>query len=179
MRVLPTGVARGIKRSAREALPHRLAKARRAAKLSASALSINAGLARGTVGLMETAVQVPRVGSIVRLAKVLGTSPGWLAFGDRNAAGVPDTSGLAERAQSARAALGITLHELGKLSGSSYGQAQSLETGADPTIEMIERFAVALQVRESWLAFGIGDRELPRRGSKPAAAQPTLSPHTR
>ena len=163
MGVLPTAVVRGLKRSAREAFPERLRKARRAAKLSALALAEKAGLGRGSVGMLEDAHRLPRVGTVARLSRVLGSSAGWLAFGDRRAAGEPDPEGLAARVRSAREALGITLHELGKLAASSYSQAQAMESGSDPSIEIIERYAAALGVAESWLAFGLGDCELPRR----------------
>lgn len=171
MRVIPTTVVQGRKRPAREAFPERLGKARRAAGFSAVALSKAAGLGRGSVGLMESGHRLPRVGTVARLAVVLQVSPALLAFGDRRElAGELNTDDLAARVKSARDACGITLYEMGRLAGSSYAQAQALERGIDPTIEMVERFSVALDVSPSWFGFGLGDRELPRRGSRPVAA---------
>lgn len=163
MRMLPTAVVRGRKRPAKEAFPERLRKARKAAKLTASVLSTAAGMGRGSVALMEAGKRTPRVGTVLRLAEVLGASPAALAFGDRRElGGEPDPDGLSERVQSARELRALTFHTLGMLAGSSYGQAQALESDADPSISTVERFAEALAVEASWLAFGLGDRDLKR-----------------
>jgi transcriptional regulator with XRE-family HTH domain len=106
----------------------------------------------------------------------MGLSPAWLAFGDRRATGEPDPERLAERARSARELRALTFHAVGLLAGSSYGQAQALEADADPSISIVERFAEALAVSASWLAFGLGDRDLPRRGAKPAASPVDAEP---
>lgn len=171
-----TIVVRGRKRPAREALPGRLRKARRAAGLSALALSTKAGLGRGSVAMIEDGHRLPRVGTVAQLARALGTSAGWLAFGDRRElAGAPDPGGLSARVVEARAAIGLTLHELGQRAGTYYGQARALERGTEPTLEMVERFAAALGVTESWLAFGLGSKEPPKRGTRPSATAAAAS----
>lgn len=171
MRVLPTVVSRGIKRTAREAFPARLMKARKAMGISASALSDAACIGQASVALMERGKRLPRIRTVARLAQILGCSPGGLAFGDQAAVGESDAAGLARRVQLAREERGLTYHQLGQLAGTTYAQARALESGTEPDIEMAERFAAALRVRASWLAYGLGDRELPRRGARrPTAA---------
>ena len=169
-------VSRGIKRPLEVAFPVRLKKARLRAWVSALALSTSANLGSTSVGLLEAGKRLPRLRTIAQLASALNVPGGWLAFGDPKAPlGTSDTDGLGKRLRELREAQGLTLHTLGRLTGTSYAQAKSLEKGSDPTIEIVELYAAVLKVRSTWLAFGLGDRALPRRG-RPALEKAAESP---
>ena len=74
---------------------------------------------------------------------------------------------LGERLFEARDRAGLTLRELGQMSGISWSSISAIERGKhSATAETIERLAVALGVRPCWLAFG--ERcERNRRRSQP------------
>ena len=171
--MLPTIVAQGIKRPLREVFPGRLRKARRALGISASALSDAACLGRGSVFLMEGGKRLPRISTVVRLAAVLQVPPALLAFGDRRAlAGTPDAGGLPARLVEARAALGMPQRDIERRTGIATSTVRALEEGGEPTLDTVEALAEVLAVSPAWLAFGMGDRELLRRGARRAAAAP-------
>lgn len=62
-------------------LPGRVTQAREAAGLSMRALGLAAGLTGPAIEKIEKGKSVPRLDNVEALAKVLGVSPGWLAFG--------------------------------------------------------------------------------------------------
>lgn len=62
-------------------LPGRVTQAREAAGLSMRALGLAAGLTGPAIEKIEKGRSVPRLDNVEALAKVLGVSPGWLAFG--------------------------------------------------------------------------------------------------
>ena len=61
----------------------RLRIAREKAQLDKTALAAKAGVSRGMVLYIETGRSMPSVAIIEALAKALGTTPGALAYGDR------------------------------------------------------------------------------------------------
>ena len=64
---------------------------------------------------------------------------------------------LGERLFEARDRAGFTLRELGQRSGVSWSAISAIEKGRQSaTVETIERLALALGVRPSWVAFGEG-----------------------
>lgn len=62
-------------------LPARITLAREALGLSMRQLGLTAGLSGPAVEKMEKGRSVPRLDNVEALAKALGVSPGWLAFG--------------------------------------------------------------------------------------------------
>ena len=76
-----------------------------------------------------------------------------------------------------RAARGLSRLELGRLSGTSHTFVRMTESGTTiPNIAKVEQLAKALQVSVCWLAFGLGNPELPthrrRRSDEPPAPEP-------
>jgi len=168
--MLPGRVVRGKPNPLHWKFRERLRRARRAAKLSASALSLSAGVGRSTVSMMELGTRLPRLPMVERLADALHLSPAWLAFG----LDVPyepvdrvelRSDGFAERAQHARTARRLTLREVARRLSSSASAVRTLESGAMPTLDTLEALANMLRVSPAWLAFGIGPMELgPMKG---------------
>lgn len=149
----------------------RLCRSRKAAGLLAAGLSRAAGLSKNAVALLEAGRSLPKLSTVEHLARALGLSPGWLAFGLGDAAAAPAgeellCSGLAERARSTRAERGLSALGLAKAAGLTDGAVRSVESGRQPSLATLEALAVALGVSPAWLAFGTGPRELPRRGSR-------------
>lgn len=71
---------------------------------------------------------------------------------------------LGNRLYEARDRAGLTLRDLGQRAGVSWSTISAIEKGKQSaTVETIERLALALSVRPSWLAFGEGS-ERGRRG---------------
>lgn len=160
--------------------------------MSRDALSLAAGLSNGLVSRFELRRGFPRLPSLERIADALKVSAGWLAFGLESSWDPSDglrCSGLAQRFQETRSALGISLREVERRTGLirvaartvegrtglTEGTVRGVERGAMPTIDTVEQLAKALQVNPSWLAWGLGPRELPRRSaaarSRPDAVQ--------
>lgn len=62
-------------------LAPRLAEARKRSGLSLRTLGDKAGIPAGTVHAIERSKYVPSITAVEKLAKALGVSPGWLAYG--------------------------------------------------------------------------------------------------
>lgn len=157
--MLPGHVVRGRKNPLHWKFPDRLRSARKQQNLSAAALSIAAGIGRGSTALMESGERLPRVSTVERLSVVLRVSPAWLAFGadngrTNNANGTGPRERLAARAKKARHALGLSLNEVGRRANSSAAAIRALEAGSDPTLDTLESLAHALAVSPGWLGFG-------------------------
>lgn len=164
----------------------RLRAARLKAGLTREALSKAAGVSLGLAARFELRKGFPRLPTLEALAKALGISPGWLAFGDE-APCEPLVGlrcvGLAQRFRETRAALGISLREVERRTkvlehegraGLSEGTVRGVERGRTPPLDTLEALAVALGISPAWLAFGTGPRELPRRGARRQAAASSL-----
>lgn len=163
-----TDVTRGVANPKHPTFRKRLRKARKAAGMHASALTVAARLGRGMVALWEAGQGWPRLPSIEKLARALGVSPAWLAYGLVDATGTSDAGeGLAERATVARAALGLSMREVARRAKLTEGAVRFMERGRLPAIDTLEQIAKALGVSPSWLAFGVGPVGPPRRGPRP------------
>jgi transcriptional regulator with XRE-family HTH domain len=119
------------------------------------------------VALWEAGQGLPRLPSVEKLARALGVSPGWLAYGLGEAAEPVELGvrceGLAERAKTTRTQAALSMREVARRAGITEGAVRSTEKGRQPGIDTMEKLAGALGVSPAWLAFGIGPRELPRR----------------
>ena len=98
-------MVRGRKNPLHFGLPPRLRKARRAAELTPNAVVQQLGGDQALVREIEDGQRQPTVGTIARLAAVLGVMPAWLAYG----IGEPSTGqksatcqGMGARLQGAR-----------------------------------------------------------------------------
>jgi DNA-binding XRE family transcriptional regulator len=116
-------------------------------------------------------MRTPRTHTVIKLARVLGVAPGWLAYGlgsqtefkaDDNGAG------LTARLKAMRTLRSLSRAALAEAAGVQVGAIQNIEEGqAAPRINTIERLAIALDVTPAWLAFGEG--ESPAALDRPAA----------
>lgn len=71
-------------------------------------------------------------------------------------------SELGARLFQARQKAGFGFIKLGKLSGVSHTTINDIEKGRRmPAVDTVERLARTLKVRPEWLAYGVGERELP------------------
>ena len=88
---------------------------------------------------------------------------------------------LGERLFEARDRAGLTLRELGQRSGVSWSSISAIEKGRQSaTVETIERLALALGVRPSWVAFGEGRGRAARQEKtlRAAVASEATDPRT-
>lgn len=170
--MLPTTrLTRGVPNPRYTKFAERLYRSRRAAGLHAVALSEKAGLSGPVVPRLEAGPGLPKLPTLELLARALQLSPGWLAYGlgepgAPSAGGPLLSNGLADRAREMRAALGISLREVARRSLVADAAVRGVERGAMPAIDTLEKLATALGVSPAWLAYGLGPRELPRRGQK-------------
>lgn len=177
-RVLPSAVVRGQKNPLHLRFAQRLKKARRAKRLTRSALSLAAGLTRSALHGLEHEDRIPRLDTVERLAAVLGISPCALAFGmeqtEEPGTGV-GSGGVPVRLYEARHARGLSMRELGRLSDTSDTLVRMTETGQTaPNLAKLESLAKALDVSACWLGFGVGPMERPARRAarRDASVQP-------
>lgn len=159
--MLPTHVVRGRKNPLHLKLPERLRRARRKAALSASALSLAAGISKGGAAKLEAGTWVPRLLTVERLAIALGVSPAWLAFGlelEWQPAKYLGCKGLAERVREARAWSGFSVREVERRAEMAEGAIRAVERGTMPSLDSLEKIAKALSVSPAWLGYGQGPR---------------------
>jgi len=144
----------------------RLRRARRQSGLKRLPLATKAGLSDSTIAAIEAGEQLPTVGTVARLAIALGLSPAWLAYrlGEERAEGAaPSYEGMDERLRTARAERSHTRAELSRLAVLNPGTIAKIEDGGQAGVDTIEHLATALRISPAWLAYGIGERELPPR----------------
>lgn len=175
--MLPRGVVQGKADPKHQKFPERLRRARKAASMNGVALSLSVGLSRNTCSQLEARDRIPRVDTVEKLATALRVSPCWLAYGIEQPCEAGDGSlsaGLPARLAHLRQEKGLSRRELGRLSDTSDNFVQMTETGGSvPSIAKVETLAKALQVSACWLAYGVGERDLPpRRRSRTAAQSP-------
>lgn len=178
--MLPRAVVRGRRNPLHAGFPLRLSRARKAADMSRSALSLAVGMDRGTASELEGGGRIPRVDTVEKLATVLHVSPCHLAFGlEQPCEPVAEllSAGLAGRLLHLRQERGFSRRELGRRSDTSDNFVHMTETASTvPNIAKLEQLAKALGVSPCWLAFGVGPQVLPARRRGRAAAAPS---HTR
>ena len=144
-------------------LPARLRRTRRARQITPSALGPKVGLDRHVAAYIESGSRVPNVGTLTRLASVLGVSAGWLGYGlgeqftDGKAA---TTDGMGARLASVRIERGLTKVALARLLDLSATAIANIENGAQTGVDVLESLAKALNVSPAWLAFCEGSREI-------------------
>lgn len=173
--MLPTPVVRGKRNPQHHAFALRLARARKAADMSGLALSLAVGMTANTSWGLEAGGRIPRVDTVEKLAKALKVSPCMLAYGIQQPceSGAESLSaGLPARLAQLRQERGLSHRELGRLSGASHNFVRDTEAGKSvPNIANVEALAKALNVAPCWLAYGVGERDLPAR-RRPAAQSP-------
>lgn len=166
----------------------RLQAARLKAGMTREALSRAAGVSLSLASRFELRRGYPRLPTLEALAKALGVSPGWLAFGS-DAPWEPSAelrcAGLAQRFRETRATLGLSLRDVeGRTKqlehegrpGLSEGTVRGVERGRTPPLDTLEALAIALGVSPSWLAYGVGSRDPVRRGARRAAPAAAPAP---
>ena len=170
--MLPGSVVRGRQNFAYVKLPDRLRRARREAGVSRAGLSVDAGLSQNALYGIESGERIPRVDTIEKLAKALRLSPCMLAFAVEQPCEPFEglyCAGLPERLSEIRQARGLSRLQLGQRSKTSDTLVRTTETGATmPNLAKLEALAKALDVSACWLAYGVGDRELPPLRRPPA-----------
>ncbi len=149
--------------------------------MTGAGLSVAVGMHRAAASGLEGGGRVPRVDTVEKLAKVLGVSPCYLAYGVELACPSPTRTRLADlpqRLAAIRQERGLSGLELGRLSGTSHTFVRMTETGTTvPNIAKVEQLAKALNVSVCWLAFGIGQAELPAGRRVRSDTPPAPDPH--
>lgn len=164
--MLPGRVVRGRANPKYWKFPERLRRARKAAGLNPFTLSAAAGIGKNSVSVLEEGEVCPRLPKVEQLARALGLSPAWLAFGlgeQAAAEQVPGCAGFAGRVRDARAALGLSAREVDRRAGIGEGGVSDLAVRGQPSLDTLEKLAKALQVSPAWLAFGQGSMVMPAR----------------
>lgn len=149
--------------------------------MTGASLSTAIGMHRAAASGLEAGGRVPRVDTVEKLAKVLGVSPCYLAYGVElpcPSTAEMQVSGLPQRLSAVRDERGLSRLELGRLSGTSHTFVRMTETGTTvPNIAKVEQLAKALNVSVCWLAYGIGRPELPAGRRVRADTPPAPDPH--
>lgn len=130
--------------------------------------------------MIENGIRIPRLPMVESLARVLGLSPSYLAFGFELPPPEGESTGSAgfvARLKDARSLRGATLRELAQSAGIVEGTIRAMDRGTMPQIDTLESLAKALGVSPAWLAYGEGPRELVRRGSRPSGPLAARSPN--
>lgn len=173
--MVPEAVARGIPNPKHDSFAKRLRRARKAAGMSCAGLSRLAGLGQYTVAAIESGDRLSRLPATEKLARALGLSPGFLAYGmTSNAVDSTElgSAGLKERARQVREALGLSIRSVARAAVVIEGTIRSIERGGQPTLDTLEQLAVALGVSPAWLAFGEGPLSMPVRSKPQYASAP-------
>lgn len=173
--MIPRGVVRGHKNPLHFGLPSRLRQARKTAGLTRKAVVQNARAGQSAMRDIEADQRLPTVATISRLASALGVTAPWLAYGlgaPSSEGPAADTDGMGARLQRVRLERAVTKAELGRLAGLTAPSITQIENGGSSGVHVVEALAQALGISPGWLAYGVGDKELPpsRRGRPPAQA---------
>lgn len=194
------GMIRGRPNPRHQTIARRLKLARLAREITPSRLALTAGLSNPAVRRIEEEGRVPGVDVVERLARVLRTSPGWLAFDVRpaplpaageEAAALPPAgpdaavegapllcAGLGERLRGLREERGLPRKALARLVGLADTPIRMTEEGRTlPSVATLEQIAKGLGVSPAWLAYGEGPQVLPKvprkvRRGRTAASTP-------
>lgn len=176
--VLPGGVVKGRRNPLYFTLAERLQRARDASGLSARRVSLSAGLSDTAAGTIERG-RVPGIDVAERLAQALQLSPCYLAYGVEGPPLPPlgedeplRSAGCGARLQRLREHQGLTRTIVGKAAGLTAQAVLNTEEGRTlPTVDTVERLAVALGCSPCWLAFGEGPDPIAEPGQAAAEAQ--------
>lgn len=161
--MLPGPVVRGSKNPLHFGLASRLKALLKTADMPMLQLAERAGLYTSHVAYILDSSRAPRVDTVEKLARALGVSPCWLAFGQEGPLSETDTlcsAELSTRLADARTQAGLSRKELGRLSATSDTTVRQAETREIcPNLATVERLAVTLSVSPCWLAYGVGIRD--------------------
>lgn len=130
--------------------------------------------------MIENGIRIPRLPMVESLARVLGLSPAYLAFGFELPPPEGDSTGSAgfvARLKDARSLRGATLRELAQSAGIVEGTIRALERATMPQLDTPEALAKALRVSPPPGSrsgrgrgnLGGGERPIPRPASSPDA----------
>lgn len=152
-------------------LAERLKQARRAVAETRKGVSLAAGAGKTAVHSIEVEGHTPAADQIEGIARAMGVSPGWLAYGMGEPGDVQDVPGAAsvsERLRAAREEARISQSELGRRAGMTHTTIQNIEQGRHcPSVARVEALADALDLSPAWLAFGEGPQKVKRRRARP------------
>lgn len=170
-------MVRGSKNPLHFGLPARLKRARRQCGLRRLPLAEKAGVASSTEREIEAGQRLPTVATVARLAAALGMSAPWLAYGLGEQASqsiAASCEGMGERLRVMRTERGYSRTGLARVAELNPGTIVKIEGGGQAGVDTVERLAKELRLSPAWLAYGVGDRELPpRRRSRSANVSPT------
>jgi transcriptional regulator with XRE-family HTH domain len=159
-----------------EGLPRRLRAAREAAGLSRLALSQRA--ASGSVEAIERGRFLPRADAAERLARAMGLSPSFLAFGvPQPGPGDPrpQVTGVGARLRQAREQWNVTTSALAEACDMRWKTLGLIEQGRRiPRLDTAVALARALDVPVSWLVYGEGPAPFAPGTQPPATAAGAL-----
>lgn len=133
----------------------------------------------------ELGERAPGIDTVERLARALGCTACWLAYGEEgplvfaqkrafsehpmegpqgaHEIGALQSEGLARRLLLLRELRGLSRRALGRAANTSGTTILNLEAGRHlPTVATAEQLAVALEVAPCWLAFGVGEGDTQR-----------------
>jgi DNA-binding XRE family transcriptional regulator len=117
---------------------------------------------------------IPGVDLVEALARSLGVSPGWLAYGMGEPGDVkelPGCAALGERLRTAREHAGLSGNALAKAAGTTHTTVQNIEASRNmPSVARVEALADALDLSPAWLAFGEGPQKVKRRRARPPSS---------
>lgn len=196
----PRSLTRGVRNPLHYSLGERLKKARIAAGIQPTILSIQIGLSRTTVHYIERG-RVPGVDVLEKLARGLRCSPCTLAFGvqvpyEEQPADAPlRCLGLGERLRTMREFSSLSMRALGREASLTPTAIGNIEAGKVlPGVDVAEALAQALRISPCWLAWGESEPDgprwpppikkkkpepAPRRASRRSSAAATTSPRRR
>lgn len=156
-------MVRGRRNPRHLGLPARLRKARKSADLTRNLVVQKTGGDQTAPREIETGQRIPTVGTVARLASVLGVSGGWLGYGlGEQATNEPASTldGMGARLASVRIERGLTKAALARLVNLSPSTVADIENDAQTGVDVLESLAKALNVSPAWLAFCEGPREI-------------------
>ena len=177
--VLPGSVTRGRRKPLHETLPERLKHLRSELQIARVPLSLRAGLATTTVRAIEADGRMPGIDTAERIARALGVSPCYLAYGVDGAALAPLAEGAELRSQGCGARLralrehrGLSKLALGRAADIAGSSIFPIEDGQGfPNVATAEALAAALGCSPCWLAFGEGPSPIDEPDSAAAELQ--------
>lgn len=166
--VIPGSVTRGRRKPLHETLPERLKRLRSEQQIAREPLSLRAGLSGTTVRAIEADGRTPGIDTAERIARALGVSPCYFAYGVEGAAlppreeeGALRSMSCGERLAQLREACGMSARALGTAAGIAGPTVSAIEHGENlPSVATAEVLAAALGCSPCWLAYAEGPSPL-------------------